>query len=154
MTACTLARKRIHRKLLFGCKTLKCKTGWYQSFIRERMCWAELAHWSQLHSGSWWASSHTKDELSSTQRLQVWHTLHVAICVLNIGRQCKPLHNSHHPLSNDYEDIYFCVLMFGLSLILAAKQIHSPNLRVSVTLACSSPTLETRARVMRLERLT
>lgn len=65
-----------------------------------------------------------------------------------------PLHNSHHPLPNGYTDIYFYVLMFGLSLILAAKQTLGPNLGVSVMLACSSPTLETRARVMRLERLT
>lgn len=67
---------------------------------------------------------------------------------------CMPLHNSHHPLSNGYKDIYFSVLMFGLSLILAAKQTLGLNLRVSVMLACSSPTLETRVRVMRLERLT
>lgn len=93
------------------------------------------------------------EELCSTQGLQVC-SFHVAICVLNRGSLCMPLHNSHHPPSNGYKDIYFCVLMFGLSLILAAKQTLGPNLRVSVMLACSSPTLETRARVMRLERLT
>lgn len=96
------------------------------------------------------------EELCSTQRLQVCG-FHVAITncpCANRGSLCMPLHNSHHPLSNRYKDIYFCVLMFGLSLILAAKQTLGPNLRVSVMLACSSPTLETRARVMRLERLT
>lgn len=50
--------------------------------------------------------------------------------------------------------IYFALLMFGLSLILAAKQTLGLNLRIFVMLACSSPTLEMRARVMRLERLT
>lgn len=89
----------------------------------------------------------------SAERLQVY-SFHVAIYVLNSGSLCMALHNPHHPLSNGYKDIYFCVLMFGLSLILAAKQTLGPNLRVSDMLACSSPTLETRARVMRLERLT
>lgn len=49
---------------------------------------------------------------------------------------------------------YISLLMFGLSLILAAKQTLGLNLRVFVMLACSGPTLEMRARVMRLERLT
>lgn len=92
-------------------------------------------------------------EFCSTHRLQVC-SFHVAVCVLNTGRLCVPPHNSQHPLSNGYKDIYFCLLMFGLSLILAAKQTLGPNLRVSVMLACSGRTLETRARVMRLERLT
>lgn len=49
---------------------------------------------------------------------------------------------------------YISLLMLGLSLILAAKQTLGLNLRVFVMLACSGPTLEMRARVMRLERLT
>lgn len=62
--------------------------------------------------------------------------------------------NSHRPLSKGRNAIYFGVLMCGLSLIPAAKQTLGLNLRVSVMRACASPTLETRARVMRLERLT
>ena len=130
MTACTLAKKGIHRKLLFGCKTLKCKTGWYQSLLQERMCWAELAHWSQLHSKSWWASSRTKKAVQHRgYRSAAFMLLSLAICVLSSGRLCMLLHNSHHSLSNGYKYIYFCVLMFGLSLILASKQTLGPEFK-------------------------
>lgn len=44
--------------------------------------------------------------------------------------------------------------LFGLALILAAKQTLGPKFGVSVMLACSSHTQETQVRVMRLERLT
>lgn len=95
-----------------------------------------------------------REEMCSTHRLQVC-SFHVAITRHLCTEQRQPVfHNSHHSLSNGYIDIYIYVLMFGLSLILASKQTLGPNLRVSVMLACSSPTLETRARVMRLERLT
>lgn len=55
--------------------------------------------------------------------------LSLAICVLSSGRQCMLLHNSHHSLSNGYKYIYFCVLMFGLSLILASKQTLGPEFK-------------------------
>lgn len=64
------------------------------------------------------------------------------------------LHNSPHPVSKAYKEIYLCTLMCGLLPILSAKQTLGPNLGLSVMLACSGPTPETLARVMRLERLT
>lgn len=155
MTACTLARAGICRKLLFGCKTLKCKTGWYQSLLHESMCWAELAHWSQLHSRSWWASSHRKRPKGDRSTFQHRGYRSDALpCYRLCFRQCRPRHNLHHPLSESYKYIYFCCWCLDYPLILAAKQTNGPNLRVSVMLACSSPTLETRVRVMGLERLT
>lgn len=151
MTACKLAKKRIQKKkkeILFDCKMLKCRTGWYQSLLYERMSQAELAHWSQLQSMSWWARPHMKG--LRREELFVGCRGHRSAALLT-PRQwwTRLLHNSH-----PYKDIYFCALMFGLSLILAAKQTLGLNLRVSVMLACSSPTLERRSRVMRLERLT
>lgn len=65
-----------------------------------------------------------------------------------------PFYDPHHPVSNGYKDIYLCALMFGLLHVLSAKQTLGPNLGLSVMLACSGPTLETVARVMRLESLT
>lgn len=66
-----------------------------------------------------------------------------------------PFHESEHPQSNRPQQYIFLCADLWIITDPACEAANSwGNLRVSVMLACSGPTLEMRAWVMRLERLT